>query len=107
MPYHRPGGIDLSEGVPLVSRRPAAGHPAAHHAFRQRQLLAEMFAVIEQRAYRRLGIVVMPGKHRFDFPGLIGPGLIGPGLIGPSLFWACLTGLQDPCRPHQFSANGN
>jgi hypothetical protein len=33
--------------------------------------------------------------------------LIGPGLIGPSLFWACLTGFQDPCRPHQFSANGN
>jgi hypothetical protein len=33
--------------------------------------------------------------------------LIGPGLIGPSLFGACLTGFQDPCRPHQFSANGN
>ncbi len=102
MPHYRPVSIDLSEGIALVSRRPSAGHPAAHHAFRQRQLLAEMFTVIEQRAYRRLGIVIMPGKHGFDFPGLI-----GPGLIEPSLFGACLTGFQDPCRPHQFSANGN
>lgn len=107
MPHYRPGSIDLSESIPLVSRRPPAGHPAAHHAFRQRQLLAEMFAVIKQRAYRRLGIVVMPGKHGFDFPSLIGPSLIGPGLIEPSLFGACPMGFQGFCRLHQFSANGN
>lgn len=102
----------VSEGVTLISRRPSAGHPAAHHAFRQRQLPAEMFAVIEQRAYRCLGIVVMPGKHGFDFPSLIGPSLIGPGLLEPSLlepgsFGACPMGFQGFCRLHQFSANGN
>ncbi|QPZ93592.1 hypothetical protein GYN07_34665 [Rhizobium leguminosarum bv. viciae 248] len=89
--------VGRSKGIPLVSRRPTAGHPAAHHSFRQRQLLTEMFAVIEQRAYRSLGIVVMPGKHGFDFPGLIGPGLIE----------ACPMGFQGFCRLHQFSANGN
>jgi hypothetical protein len=28
-------------------------------------------------------------------------------LFGASLFGGCPIGFQGPCRPHQFSANGN
>lgn len=67
MPHHRPSGIGSFREHPARIAAPSRGPSAAHYAFRQRQLLAEMFAVIEQRAYRRFGIVVMPGEHGFDF----------------------------------------